>query len=144
MRKLIYAALSVFLLSCSTEKQNGWYLITDTETMAADKTPIVTASDFEALRLDSVVQSATSDAFPGQTVFLITGKVKADKVDAFADATEKHVGKQMGFLYNGEIITAPQINMRIESGHFSITPPSFMDNRKKMVQLYKELQQEIK
>jgi preprotein translocase subunit SecD len=146
MKTLIYGLFisSLFLLGCSTNEQpDGWYLITDTKTMAPDKIPIVTASDFGALIIDSTRQSSISDVFPGQVVFQITGKIKADKVKNFADATEKAVGKQIGFLYNGDIISAPVVNNRIESGYFSITP-SFMNDRKKMMQLYKDLKQEMR
>ncbi len=146
MKKLIFSflALNMILFSCSTnERPNGWYLITDAATMTLDKTPIITVSGFDDVKLDSVQQPAIADLFPGQVIFQITGKIKADKVKKFADATEKAIDKQIGFLYNGEVISAPRINQRIDGGHFSITPP-FMNDRDKMMQLYEDLKKGMK
>lgn len=143
MKTYVLLILSYLMIAnCFGQSPNGWYLITNTETMEYDRTPILTVTDFEALKLDSTQQSATSNLFPGQVVFQIIGKIKTDKMKVFADATEKYIGKQIGFLYNGEIISAPKINLRIEGGNFAITP-SYMNDRDKMTRLYEDLKKEL-
>ncbi len=144
-RKLIYSILALIipiLIQTTNGQSNGWYHITDSTKMAFDKTPIVVASDFEYLAIDSMQQPSTSNYFPGEVLYIINGKVSTAKTKDFADATEKAIGKQIGFLYNGEIIVAPQPNLRIEGGHFQITP-SYLNDRKKMMQLYENLKKEM-
>lgn len=105
-------------LACQNNKaelKNGWYFITDKDTNATSKTPIVTVTDFETVRLDSSANPA------GTVIYQIVGKIKQNKVQAWADATEKSIGKQIGFLYGGEVIAAPRLNQRIESGNFAIS-----------------------
>lgn len=97
--KTNYLILSVFcfiLASCTGKQEvNGWYFITDNQTQAFDKSPIVTVADFETLQVDSTLNSENS------MTYVITGQMKAEKVKTWADATEKAIGKQIGFLYNG-------------------------------------------
>ncbi|MFK2062808.1 hypothetical protein ACIXOG_21795 [Bacteroides fragilis] len=49
------------------------------------------------------------------------------------------MGKQIGFLYKGKVITAPQVNARIDSGNFQIIPDGFCNDREKMFELYESL-----
>lgn len=51
---------------------------------------------------------------------VIEGKLKADKVNEWADATEHRIGKKIGFVFNDSVIMAPTVNCRIESGSFTI------------------------
>lgn len=51
---------------------------------------------------------------------LIQGRVKPEKRQQWAEGTERLIGKRLGFVYNDSVITAPQINARIESGAFQI------------------------
>lgn len=136
---LILSAFCIILTNC-TKKQdvNGWYFITDKQTQAFDKLPIVTVADFETLRVDSTLNSENA------MTYVITGQMKADKIKTWADATEKAIGKQIGFLYNGEIISAPQVNARIEMGHFQISSQKLSKDREKMLGIYKALKEEAK
>ena len=120
--------------SCS-EKQikNGWYHITDGKTLTFDSSPIVTTVDFEVLRIDSALNSANV------MTYIIAGKIKSGKAKAWANATERAIGKQIGFLYKGKVITAPQVNARIDSGNFQIIPDGFCNDREKMFELYESL-----
>lgn len=54
---------------------------------------------------------------------VIEGKLKAEKVQKWADATESRIGKRIGFVFNDSVIMAPTVNCRIESGSFSINSP---------------------
>lgn len=136
---LILSAFCIILASC-TKKQdvNGWYFITDSQTQAFDKLPIVTVADFETLRVDSALNSENA------MTYVITGQMKADKIKTWADATEKAIGKQIGFLYNGEIISAPQVNARIERGHFQISSKELSRDREKTLCIYEALRKDIK
>lgn len=136
---LILSAFCIILSSC-TKKQdvNGWYFITDNQTMTFDKSPIVTTADFETLRIDSALNSENT------MTYVITGQIKTEKAKIWADATEKAIGKQIGFLYNGEIISAPQVNSRIEGGNFQISSKELSFNREKTFSIYKNLKNKIK
>lgn len=137
---LILGVLCVLLASWTSNKKhvNGWYFITDNKTNTLDPKPIVTVSDFGMLRIDSMPDSKNSMSY------MLVGKVKNNKVKAWENATEQAIGKQIGFLYNGEIISAPKVNMKIESGTFSITSEELIKNREKTLEIYDHLKEEMK
>ena len=54
---------------------------------------------------------------------VIEGKLKVDKVQKWAEATENRIGKRIGFVFNDSVIMAPTVNCRIESGGFTINSP---------------------
>lgn len=125
---------SALFTSCSDKPvKNGWYPIRDCKTQTFDSSPIVTTADFEVLRIDSALNSANV------MTYMITGKIKSDKAKVWADATEKAIGKHMGFLYNGKVVTAPQVNARIESGDFQIIPDEFCNDRRRIFEMYDTL-----
>lgn len=126
-----------FLLAgCTSTHPDGWYLLTDPATGTYAPEPIVTAADFATLRLDSFPNSE------GRTVYQIVGSVKEERMDSWADATEKAVGRQIGFLYRGEIISAPRVNMRIDSGRFAISSQELSGDGRRMRTLYEHLKQQ--
>ena len=118
------------LAACSGKKADGWYVLTDGVKDSVADTPIVTVADFRGLQLDSV----TAD---GITIYTISGGLKPEKIQAFADATEKYTGHRIGFLYKGEVIMDPRVNGRIDSGNWQITEPE----REKAFTLYLHLKQ---
>lgn len=118
------------LAACSGQKVDGWYVLTDGVKDSVADTPIVTVADFRGLQLDSV----TAD---GITIYTISGGLKPEKIQAFADATEKYAGHRIGFLYKGEVIMDPRVNGRIDSGNWQITEP----DREKAFTLYLHLKQ---
>lgn len=118
------------LAACSGKKADGWYVLTDGVKDSVADTPIVTVSDFRGLQLDS----ATAD---GVTTYILSGGLKPEKVQVFADATEKYTGHRIGFLYNGEVLIDPRVNGRIDSGNWQITEPE----REKAFTLYLHLKQ---
>lgn len=118
------------LAACSGKKADGWYVLTDGVKDSVADTPIVTVADFRGLQLDSV----TAD---GITTYTISGGLKPEKIQAFADATEKYAGHRIGFLYNGEVLIDPRVNGRIDSGNWQITEPE----REKAFTLYLHLKQ---
>lgn len=91
-------------------RENGWYRIIDGAKDSISSQPIVTAKDFVWLRIEK--------DFFGNSV--ISGSVSKHKLQAWTDSTEQLIGKRMGFVFNDSVITAPQVNMRIESGAFLI------------------------
>lgn len=123
MKKLIF--LTVLIATCIIqtsfgqdkirEQSNGWYHIKDTETNVLERQPIVTVADFETVRIDSALNTL------GNVTYFIVGKIKKDKIQTWEDATQKSIGKQIGFLFDGRIISAPQVNQQIENGIFMIS-----------------------
>ena len=71
---------------------------------------------------------------------VITGNVSKHKLQARADSTEQPIGKRIGFVFNDSVITAPQVNMRIESGNFQTVNLHNYD----MLSLYRSLLKEKK
>lgn len=118
------------LAACSGQKADGWYVLTDGVKDSVADTPIATVADFRGLQLDSV----TAD---GITTYIISGGLKPERIQAFADATEKYAGHRIGFLYNGEVLMDPRVNGRIDSGNWQITEPE----REKAFTLYLHLKQ---
>lgn len=131
--------LSVFAFSSYHQKpmsdgankrlENGWYCIADEPKDYIIPTPIVTVKEFVALKLDSDYYG---------TLHIMMGQVCHSKREAWADATERWIGKRIGFVFNDSLITSPQVNMRIESGTFQITTPQ----GRGIQSLYRELLKE--
>ncbi len=125
--KTLYLFLMVVATSCMSygtsqaqQKENGWYYILDGQKDSISKDPIVTVKEFNALELES-------DAFGVPVIF---GTISKHRLKKWADATEKAIGKRIGFIYNDSVITAPQVNMRIESGRFCISSAPHKHNLK--------------
>lgn len=130
--------LSLSLTSCNRStavqhRENGWYLITDEGADSLATVPIATVKDFIALELDSDASGT----------YVISGKISGHKQGAWADATEQAVGQRIGFVFNDTVITAPQINTRIESGHFQISNPYGYDLKNIYRQLVAEKRDSI-
>lgn len=129
------------LAGCRSDKvadrPNGWYFITDNVADSVSEMPIVTVEDFAELRLDSSVMQS------GGSVYQITGRLKAEKTGDFADATERWAGHRIGFSYEGEIISDPQVNMRIDSGSFAISSFTLSRDGEKMKEIYRNLLKEM-
>ncbi|MEO3211104.1 MULTISPECIES: SecDF P1 head subdomain-containing protein [Bacteroidales] len=110
--------------------ENGWYRIIGGQKDSIASRPIVTVKEFASLRMDK--------NFFGKAV--ITGNVSKHKLQARADSTEQLIGKRIGFVFNDSVITAPQVNMRIESGNFQTVNLHNYD----MLSLYRSLLKEKK
>lgn len=131
----IYLSLAIITACSSNSQPNGWYHLNETgEEITGDA--IITVKDFEAIEFDK-------DETDGKGIYIILGSIKPEKKSVFADATEKAIGKQIGFLYNGELLTKPMVNSRIEGGNFMIT---FLDDYtyKQAEEIFNKLQEEMK
>ena len=120
-RQSIIAFLMVLLLilcACSSQRRaDGWYPLADYPDNSIVGKPLATVNDFESVvivRDTFIIESDTVSQL------LIQGWVKPEKRKQWADDTELLIGKRLGFIYNDSVITAPQINARIESGSFQI------------------------
>ena len=113
MNRLITSIIMCFFLgACSSaHRVNGWYPVADNQENTREGKAIVTMKDFEVVTLDTV-------SYPDMAV--MEGKLKVDKVQKWADATGKRIGKRIGFVFNDPVIMAPTVNCRIESGSFTI------------------------
>lgn len=122
MKTTLFLFLSL-LLWCSfssfkndSTRPNGWYYMIDKDHDSLSAEPVVTVKDFSKLKLDSTMDSTTN-----KMTYRIIGKTSEAKKAAWAEATEKSIGKHLGFLFNGVILTAPYVNCKIESGYFFIS-----------------------
>lgn len=99
---------------------DGWYPVADYPVDRIVGEPLVTVKDF-----NDVVIIRDTLVMGGDTVrrLLIQGRISQKKLRQWADGTENLIGKRLGFVYNDSIITAPQVNARIESGSFQINSP---------------------
>ncbi len=121
LRHLILPTKMVLLLilgACSSHgRVDGWYPVAEYPDNSIVGKPLATIKDFEKI-------SILRDTFEyhGELVnqLLIQGRVKPEKRQQWADGTERLIGKRLGFVYNDSVITAPQINARIESASFQI------------------------
>lgn len=129
---LLLTILSIGFVSCNFNRPNGWYYITDGANDSVSSNPIVTITDFETLILDSSVSIQK-----GEITYQIIGTMNEQASKKWADATEKSIGKRIGFIYNDEVVCDPYINCRIESGSFAISTNKGYDIRK----LYEMLKQ---
>lgn len=100
LRLILLIALLPLLCSCNQKRdvsrENGWYYILDNRKDSISDEPIVTVKDFVTLRLDSSEMS-------GQPFYEIVGRVSKYKLNTWGDATEKAIGKRIGFIYNNEV-----------------------------------------
>ena len=141
VRTLCIVALSCMIAGVSCQQQhasvadrkleNGWYHIVDEDSIIP--TPIVTVKEFGTLRLDSDYYG----------MYSIVGQVCRSKRQAWADATERWIGKRIGFIFNDSLIASPQVNMRIESGNFQISTPQGKGIRSLYRSLLKEKEDSI-
>lgn len=109
-----------------THRENGWYHVLSTDCLSVK--PIITVKDLVGLKFEK--------DYYGK--YAISGQISKHKLNKWADETEKSIGKQIAFVYNDSIISAPQVNARIESGTFLIT--SLSD--KKLPKIYKGIMKE--
>ncbi len=117
----LLTVLFLILCACSSRHRvDGWYQITDSPDNSVIGKPLITVEDFE--KTEIVCDTFTID---GDTItrLLIQGRVKPEKRQQWADGTERLIGKRLGFVFNDSVITAPQINTRIESGSYQINSP---------------------
>lgn len=114
-------ALSLIICACSSQRTvNGWYPISEYPDNTITGKPLATVNE-----LGDIVMLRDTFIIANDTVtrLLIQGRVKPDKRQQWADDTEQLIGHRIGFVYNDTVVTAPQINSRIESGSFQITNP---------------------
>ena len=113
LRYSIIAVLSIALTSCyPNQRDNGWYPVDNSNIIEGNA--IATTTDFEVVSLDTVTVPGTA---------FIQGKLKQNIVDNWTEATERRIGKRIGFVFRDSVIMAPTVNCRIESGSFSINSP---------------------
>lgn len=117
-------ALPIFLLTfgaCSYQHRiDGWYPVADYPDNAIVGKPLATVRDFDVITFERATHIVDGDTVKQ---VLIYGKVKPEMRQSWADGTEKLIGHRLGFVFNDSVITAPKINVRLESGSFEITCP---------------------
>ena len=109
---------------------NGWYPVADFPENEIEGKAFVTTKDFAEVSLDTISFSDMA---------IIEGRLKAEKIQKWADATESRIGKRIGFVFNDSVITAPTVNCRIESGSFSINSP----DKALILEIYNSLKEQL-
>ena len=112
----------------TVQKVNGWYPVADFPVNETEGKAFVTTKDFAEVFLDTV-------SFPDMAI--IEGRLKAEKIQKWAEATESRIGKRIGFVFNDSVIMAPTVNCRIESGSFTINSP----DKALMLKIYNSLKE---
>ena len=116
---------------CSaTHKDNGWYPVADFPENKIEGKAFITTTDFVEISLDTV-------SVP--YIAVIEGRLKAEMIQKWADATEARIGKRIGFVFNDSVIMAPTVNCRIESGRFTINSP----DKALMLEIYNSLKEQL-
>ena len=130
--------LLLILCACSSHRRaDGWYPVADYPDNSVVGEAVATVADFDDIEMLRNSLIADGDT----TVMLfIRGRVKPEKRHAWADATEKLIGRRLGFVFDGCVVAAPQINTRMESGSFEINSPDtvLLEN------IYNSIKKEIK
>lgn len=117
--RILSLAAALFILTACTPHNlpDGWYTASGEGPDTRIGPSIVTCSDFAALHLDSLPSGE------GTFIYQITGTVKPEKQKRWTAATRKAVGRHIVFLYEGNVLAAPRINMPIDRGTFAISAP---------------------
>ena len=102
--------------SIDTNRPNGWYYITSGKQDSLSAEPIVTTKDFASISLDSSLNERT-----GEMIYQIVGRVNEQSIEVWADATERSIGKHIGFVCNNKVVCNPRVNARIPNGYFAIS-----------------------
>ncbi len=80
---------------------------------------IVAVANFSSIKIES-------DQFGKSAILIGLDKEGTEK---FAEATEKWVGRQLAFVINDTLFSAPQVNMRIDGGNLMITNLGFTEDK---------------
>lgn len=80
---------------------------------------IVAVANFSSIKIES-------DQF-GKSAILVS--LDREGTEKFAEATEKWVGRQLAFVINDTLVSAPQVNMRIDGGNLMITNLGFTEDK---------------
>ncbi|MDE6521587.1 MAG: hypothetical protein K2L17_02120 [Muribaculaceae bacterium] len=119
---------SISNIEFNKHKVNGWYPVADFPENNIEGKAFVTTKDFAEVSLDTV-------SVPDMAV--IEGRLKAEMIQKWAEATESRIGKRIGFVFNDSVIMAPTINCRIGSGSFTINSP----DKALMLEIYNSLKE---
>lgn len=114
VKRHLIIGLLIALSACTFAQSDGWYHTTDNGTPVGR--PIITLADFGEVRMDSA-----SGSIAGTMVYQIIGQVKDGKTALWQVATWTAVGRQLAFVYQGEVICSPMVNMPLKSGNFAIS-----------------------
>ena len=117
-----------------TNRPNGWYYITSGKQDSLSAEPIVTTKDFASISLDSSLNERT-----GEIIYQIVGRVNEQSIEVWADATERSIGKHIGFVCNNKVVCNPRVNARIPNGYFAIS-----GKEAEFKTLYRQVQEDIR
>lgn len=100
-----------------TENNNGFKRVLDQtdEVYFVNPKPILIKEYFEKLE---VFETNSKDEHPDYTGLKM--QTYENFANIWADATEKSIGKKLGFVINNRLVSVPTVNARIEGGVSSI------------------------
>jgi len=135
----VLAVACLLMVSCSNEPKvpNGWYFLNDEGTAVVGEA-IITPKDFAQMRMDSFAISKPNE--PYKMSYNILGKVNDEKLNDYKDATEKAIGKSLGFLYRDELVSTSKFNQKNKTGTFRI---SLEQDKEKAIKIYEDLKKQM-
>ncbi len=138
--RILSLAAALFILTACTPPNlpDGWYTASGEGPDTRIGPSIVTCSDFAALHLDSLPSGE------GTFIYQITGTVKPEKQKRWTAATRKAVGRHIVFLYEGNVLAAPRINMPIDRGTFAISAPAISGDADRMREIFHSLEAQMR
>jgi len=95
-----------------TDNGTLFSLVNDTVSLRVDTVPLVSASEFNSVKkkYDKVIN---------QFELLIT--LNENAAENFAKITEENIGKQLAFIIDDKLLTAPIVQKKITGGKLSVT-----------------------
>ena len=102
----------LLIIGCNSDNNpddpnGGWYLI-------SDKKEVLGEVIFNKYDVDEIWIESSKNAYN------VTGRFTPDAIVRLGTFTEQNIGKILGFVLDGEIITYPVIEQKNEEGRFSI------------------------
>ncbi|HXB41612.1 MAG TPA: hypothetical protein VNZ49_13815 [Bacteroidia bacterium] len=101
------------------------------DTVYVDKTPIITISDFDKIKLKKTNYS-----------YVLEIDLKRAAVEKFRIATAAWVHKKMALIVEGEIVSAPTVNSEIANGKIWLTNGTYI--KEEMNVMKEKLEKEMK
>lgn len=151
--KISFVLLVIIFTSLNISPQEkyfetGLYLVTDSDSCLGKKenysleylcekfclgqNPVISIADFDSI----IVVTAKFDE---ENIFSLNIKLSESATKKFEEITSKNIGKKLALVINNEVIIAPIIRAKINSGLISVEDDELIIN-----ELEKELNKEMK
>lgn len=113
----LICVIQLLFLMVGCDKNNaddpvgGWYLISDNKEIIGNV--IFNKNDVDEIWIDS-------SSIDGKGIYKVTGRFTPDATDKLLTFIEQNIGRRLGFVLDGEIITSDIIEPKDDEGRFSV------------------------